>query len=207
MSSGAEKIVSHIISDAQSKADIIIQKAQEETKTILEEGDKKAQFEGEKILESAEKQAQMKYQQLISEAKMNSRRKELEAREELIEESFAKAGAELERIASTSSEEYVASLKNVVSEAATEIGGGELVVLLKEEDISKIKDEIKDIEKDITDKTGQKTTFEIGETIKTIGGVVVKTKSGEIEVNNTIEARMLRFKKALRSEVAKVLFK
>jgi len=149
----------------------------------------------------------MKYQQLISEAKMNSRRKELEAREELIEESFAKAGAELERIASTSSEEYVESLKNVVSEAATEIGGGELVVLLKEEDISKIKDEIKDIEKDITDKTGQKTTFEIGETIKTIGGVVVKTKSGEIEVNNTIEARMLRFKKALRSEVAKVLFK
>ncbi|MGL6298054.1 MAG: V-type ATP synthase subunit E family protein, partial [Methanobacteriaceae archaeon] len=29
---------------------------------------------------------------------------------------------------------------------------------------------------------------------------------GDIEVNNTIEARMLRFKKVLRAEVAKVLF-
>lgn len=207
MSSGAEKIVSNIISDAQSKADATIQKAQEETTAILEEGKKKAQMESEKILENAEKQANMKYQQLISEAKMNSKRMELEAREEIIEESFRKAREELKKIASTSTEEYVESLKNMVKEASVEIGGGELVVLLKEEDVANIKKEIKSIEKDVTDKTGQKTTIEIGENIKAIGGAIVKTKNGEIEVNNTIDARMLRFKKALRSEVAKVLFK
>ena len=207
MSSGAEKIVSNIISDAQSKADATIQKAQEETTAILEEGKKKAQMESEKILENAEKQANMKYQQLISEAKMNSKRMELEAREEIIEESFRKAREELKKIASTSTEEYIESLKNMVKEASVEIGGGELVVLLKEEDVANIKKEIKSIEKDVTDKTGQKTTIEIGENIKAIGGAIVKTKNGEIEVNNTIDARMLRFKKALRSEVAKVLFK
>ena len=42
----------------------------------------------------------------------------------------------------------------------------------------------------------------MGDNIKTIGGAILKTKNGEIEVNNTIEARMLRFKKSLRSEVA-----
>ena len=63
------------------------------------------------------------------------------------------------------------------------------------------------IEKDIEKSTGTKTTLEIGENIDTIGGAIVKTKNGEIEVNNTIEARMLRFKKVLRSEVAKVLFR
>lgn len=207
MSSGAEKIVSNIISDAQSKADATIQKAQEETTAILEEGKKEAQMESEKILENAEKQANMKYQQLISEAKMNSKRQELEAREEIIEESFRKAREELKKIASTSTEEYLESLKKMVNEASVEIGGGELVVLLKEDDVASIKKEIKSIEKDVTDKTEQKTTIEIGENIKAIGGAIVKTKNGEIEVNNTIDARMLRFKKALRSEVAKVLFK
>ena len=103
--------------------------------------------------------------------------------------------------------EYKESLKKIVTEAGVEIGGGELLVLLKETDSSKIKGSIASIEKEITEKTGVNTTLELEETINTIGGAIVKTKSGEIEVNNTIEARMLRFKKALRSEVAAVLFK
>ena len=207
MSTGTEKIVSSIMSDAQIKADSILGKAKEENNSILEKGQKEALQEKEKILEDAKKQSNMKYQQLISEAKMNSRRAELEAREELIESAFKRAEEELKEIASTSSEEYKESLKKIIEEASVEIDGGDLVLSLKEEDIAKIKDAIPAIEKDIEGKTGTKTTLEIGENIKTIGGAVIKTKNGEIEVNNTIEARMLRFKKSLRSEVARVLFK
>jgi V/A-type H+-transporting ATPase subunit E len=149
----------------------------------------------------------MKYQQIISEAKMKSRRMELEAREEVIEDAFNKSLNKLEEIASSDSEEYKESLKNIITEAASEIGGGELVVLLKESDAAKIKDSITAISGDVATKTGKETTLEIGESIRTIGGAVVKTKNGDIEVNNTIEARMLRFKKDLRSKVAAVLFK
>jgi V/A-type H+-transporting ATPase subunit E len=207
MNSGADKIVSSIISDAQSKADVIIQEAEREATLIVEEGQKEAALEKEKILENAKKQSAMKYQQLISEAKMNSRRAELEAREEIIESTFKRAEEELKTIASTDNKEYKESLKKAIEEASIEIGGGDLVLSLKEEDIAKIKDAIPAIEKEIEKSTGTKTTLEIGENISTIGGAVVKTKNGEIEVNNTIEARMLRFKKVLRSEVAKVLFK
>lgn len=207
MSSGAEKIVSNIISDAQTKADAVIQKAQEETSAIVAEGEKKAQIESEKIGESAERQAQMKYQQLISEAKMNSKRMKLEAREKLIEESFKKARDQLKEMVAASSDDYVESLKKLIIEASVEIGGGKLSACLKKEDVAVIKKEIKSLEKDVTDKTGQKTTLKIGENITAIGGAIVKTENGEIEVNNTIDARMLRFKKALRSEVARVLFK
>jgi V/A-type H+-transporting ATPase subunit E len=207
MNSGADKIVSSIISDAQSKADVIIQEAEREAALIAEEGQKEAALEKGKILENAQKQSAMKYQQLISEAKMNSRRAELEAREELIESAFKRAEEELKKIASTDDEKYKESLKKIIEEASIEIGGGNLVLLLKEEDVAKIKDTIPAIEKEIEGKTGTKTTLAIGENINTIGGAVVKTKNGEIEVNNTIEARMLRFKKALRSEVANVLFK
>ncbi|OEC86465.1 MULTISPECIES: V-type proton ATPase subunit E [Methanobacterium] len=207
MNSGADKIVSSIISDAQSKADVIIQEAEREAALIVEEGEKEAVLEKEKILENANKQSAMKYQQLISEAKMNSRRAELEAREEIIEGAFKRAEDELKKIASTDSNEYKESLKKIIEEASIEIGGGDLILSLKADDIAKVKDAISSLEKNIEGKTGTKTTLEIGENIATIGGAVVKTKNGDIEVNNTIEARMLRFKKALRSEVARILFK
>ncbi|MBI5679932.1 MAG: V-type proton ATPase subunit E [Methanobacterium sp.] len=207
MTDGANKIVSSIMSDAQSKADAIIPEAEKEAALILEKGEEEAQLEKQNILENANKQSTMKYQQLISEAKMNARRSELEAREELIETAFKNAEEELQKIAASSSEEYKNSLKKIIEEASVEIGGGDLVLSTKEEDIAKIKDSIPSLEKEIEAKTGNKTTLEIGENIRTIGGAVIKTKNGDIEVNNTIEARMLRFKKSLRSEVAGILFK
>ncbi len=207
MSNGTEKIVSSILSDAKFKADSISEEAENESKSILEEGEKIALMEMEKILEDSKKKSAMRYQQIISEAKMKSRRMELDSREEVIEESFKKAEEKLAKIASTESVEYKESIKNAVTEAALEIGGGDLIILVKQEDEAKIKDSISEIENDIKAKTGKETNLEIGSNINTIGGTIVKTKNGNIEVNNTIEARMLRFKKSLRSEVARILFK
>lgn len=207
MSSGTEKIVSSILSDAKFKADSLSEEAENESKSILEEGEKIALMEKEKILEDGKKQSAMRYQQIISEAKMNSRRMELDSREEVIEESFKIAEEKLLKIASTESAEYKESIKNIITEAALEIGGGDLILHLKQEDVAKIEDSISEIENDVKGKTGKETNLEIGSNINTIGGAIVKTKNGDIEVNNTIEARMLRFKKSLRSDVARILFK
>lgn len=207
MSNGTEKIVSSILSDAKFKADSISEEAENESKSILEEGEKVALMEKEKILEDGKKQSAMRYQQIISEAKMKSRRMELDSREEVIEESFKKAEEKLVEIASSESAEYKESIKNIITEAALEIGGGDLILLLKQEDEAKIKDSISEIENDVKAKTGKETNLEMGNNINTIGGTIIKTKNGDIEVNNTIEARMLRFKKSLRSEVARILFK
>lgn len=207
MSAGTEKIVSSIMSEAQTKASSIEEEAEVESKSILEEGKKLALVEKEKILDDGKKQSTMRYQQIISEAKMNSRRMELDAREEVIEESFKKAVENLKEIASSDSTEYKESLNEIIVEAASEIGGGDLIVSVKAEDVDKIKVSISSIEKEVTEKTGNETKLEIGDNINTIGGAVLKTKNGEIEVNNTIEARLVRFKKSLRSEVARILFK
>ena len=207
MSSGTEKIVSSILSDAKFKADSFSEEAENESKSILEEGEKIALMEKEKILEDGKKQSAMRYQQIISEAKMNSRRMELDSREEVIEESFKIAEEKLLKIASSESDEYKESIKNIITEAALEIGGGDLILLLKQEDMAKIEDSISEIENDVKVKTGKETNLEMGTNINTIGGAIVKTKNGDIEVNNTIEARMLRFKKSLRSDVARILFK
>ncbi len=207
MSTGTERIVSSILSDAKFKADSILEEAEKKSNSILEEGEKIALMEKKKILEDGKKQTTMRYQQIISEAKMNSRRMELDVREEVIEESFMKAEEKLGEIASSDSAEYKESLKKIITEAALEIGGGKLVVFLKQEDVAKINDSIFSLEMDVKEKSSNETKLEIGDNINTIGGAIIKTKNGDIEVNNTIEARMLRFKKSLRSEVARILFK
>ena len=163
--------------------------------------------------------------QIISEAKMNARRAELGAKEEVIEEAFSKATEDLTNMANTNDSEYVDALVEMIKEAAVEIGGGDLIVLLKQEDIPKVQDKLESIvglikslikrEKpsdlsaiatEVSLETDVETTLEIGEPIDTIGGAILRTRNGEIQVNNTIESRMLRFKKSLRSEVAKTLF-
>lgn len=226
MSSGAENIVSTIMAEAQVKADGNKAEAQAQCDAIIADGEKRAEAEKAKILSDATKQADLRYQQIISEAKMNGRRAKLEAKEEVIETAFNKATEELTNIANTNGDEYVEALIEMIKEAATEIGGGDLIVLLKADDVDKVKgkldtiaDKVKSLIRDrnkpvnlnsianeVSSDSGIETTLEIGEPIETIGGAILKTRNGEIQVNNTIEARMLRFKKSLRSDVAKTLF-
>ena len=149
MSAGTDKIVSSILSDAQSKADAVMEEAEKEINSILEDGEKIALMEREKMLEDANKQSAMKYQQLISEAKMNSGRMGLEAREEVIEAAFKSAEEKLIEIASSDATAYKNSLNEIITEATYEVGGGKLIFHLKAEDTAKIKDSIASIEKDV----------------------------------------------------------
>lgn len=194
------------MSEAQEKADSIIQDAQVEVNQINDKATKDAESEKNKILDNGKKQSDMRYQQIISEAKMNARRAELEAKEEVIDLAFEKATEELTEKASSDDKQYVDSLLSMIKEAACEMGGGDLIVQMKEEDIAKVQGKISSVAADIASATGISTTLAMGDSINTIGGAILKTQSGDIEINNTIEARLDRFKKVLRSEVANVLF-
>ena len=203
MSSGTSKIVESIMSEAQGKADVIIQDANAEVSAITAKAEKTAEAEKIKIQENGKKQSDMRYQQIISEAKMNARRAELGAKEEVIEAAFAKATEQLKNEASSNTEDYKDSLSLMIKEAADEIAGKDLIIQLNEADTKEMKDQL----------SGSSTfqiediTFTLGEPIDAIGGAILKTSNGDIEVNNTIEARLDRFKSILRSEVAEILFK
>ena len=203
MSSGTDKIVLSIMSEAQEKADVIIQEVNAEVSAIEAQADKTAEVEKAKILENGKKQSDMRYQQIISEAKMNARRAKLSAKEEIIEAAFEKAVSELEQKASSKSADYEDSLIKMIKEAADEIGGDDLIIQLNEADTNQFKGEISS--DNTFDVEGIK--FKLGEPINAIGGAILKTSNGDIEVNNTIDARLERFKSILRSEVANVLFK
>jgi len=205
MSSGTSKIVESIMSVAQEKADLIIQDANAEASQINAKAEKTAEAEKTKILENGKKQSDMRYQQIISEAKMNARRAELGAKEEVIEAAFNQAVGELKTKASSGDEEYINSLSKMIKEAADELGGNDLILQLNEADTKKIKDDLSSQGSDSFELGG--INFTLGEPIDAIGGAVLKTANGDVEVNNTIEARLERFKSILRSEVAEILFK
>ena len=203
MSSGTDKIVSSIMSEAQEKADVIIQDANANVSEITAKAEKTAEAEKLKILDNGKKQSDMRYQQIISEAKMNARRAKLGAKEEVIEAAFNQATGELKAIAASGDEDYENSLAKMIKEAADEINDNDLIIHLNEADTNKFKQDISS--GDSFELEGVK--FTLGEPINTIGGAILKTSNGDIEVNNTIEARLERFKSILRSEVAEVLFK
>ena len=205
MSSGTDKIVSSIMSEAQGKADVIMQEANAEVSAINSKAERTAEAEKTKILDNGKKQSDMRYQQIISEAKMNARRAELGAKEEVIEAAFSKATEELKAKASSGDAEYEDSLGKMIKEAADEIGGKDLILQLNEADTQKFKDDLSSQGSDSFELGGIK--FTLGEPVDTIGGAILKTANGDIEVNNTIEARLDRFKSILRSEVAEILFK
>ncbi|WP_296872342.1 V-type ATP synthase subunit E [uncultured Methanobrevibacter sp.] len=205
MSSGTSKIVESIMSVAQEKADGIIQEANAEVSQINANAEKTAEAEKTKILENGKKQSDMRYQQIISEAKMNARRAELGAKEDVIEAAFNQAIGELKTKASSGDEEYTDSLSKMIMEATEEIGSNDLILQLNEADTKKFKDDLSSQGSDSFEIEGIK--FTLGEPIDAIGGAILKTANGDIEVNNTIEARLERFKSILRSEVAEILFK
>jgi len=206
MSHGIEKIVESISSDSYGRAAEIVNKAKEDAEEIIKKGKMNAWKKQEEILESARRDAEIKFQQIMSDAKLKSRRNILTAKEELMEETFQNAEEELRKIASAKPEKYTASLLKLIKEASLEIGGGSLEIFLKDGDFDKIDKSLKTIEKEVFEDTGNETTLKFGNTINTIGGVIIKTKNGNIEVNNTIEARMERFKGFLRLKVARILF-
>ena len=126
----------------------------------------------------------------------NERLKELEA--------FEKATAELKEKAASGDEEYDDALTKMIKEAADELGSKDLIIQMNEKDTNKFKSQL---DENVSTFQIDDVNFQLGEPIDTIGGAIVKTKSGDIEVNNTIESRLERFKSILRSEVANVLFK
>ena len=193
------------MSEAQEKADVIIQDANADASAITQKAEKTAEAEKLKILENGKKQSDMRYQQIISEAKMNARRAKLGAKEEVIEAAFNQATGELKAIAAEGNEDYKDSLSKMIKEAADEIGGNDLIIQLNEADTNSLKQDLSASGSDSFQLNG--INFTVGEPIDAIGGAILKTSNGDIEVNNTIEARLERFKSILRSEVADILFK
>ncbi len=196
MSQDAEikKIISKIKEDAEREAEKIKEEARKKGEEILKKAEAEAKSKSDEILNQGKKEAELEKQRILANAKLQAKKIKLDVKEKIIEKSFSLAEEKLKEV--VSSEEYEKILKDLIREAISTIGREDLEVLCRKEDEKVVKKIIKDL-----------SGVELAkDNISTIGGVIVRSKDRQVQVDNTFEARLTRMRDNLRIEVAKILF-
>ncbi|HII06213.1 MAG TPA: V-type ATP synthase subunit E [Methanotrichaceae archaeon] len=205
-SEGADKIVHEIVRITDSQVELILQEARKDADEIQGESEKTAQAKKQAILTKGEQLAEREQQRVLADAKMQVKREIFDVKEDLIKKAFGDAETRLKRLADAP--EYGNILKKLIVESGVVVGGGPLEVLVRGKDKALLSEEaLADLGKEISKTTGKDTALSLSEeTITTIGGSIVRSKSGSIEADNTIESRISRLRSELRFKVAEILF-
>jgi V/A-type H+/Na+-transporting ATPase subunit E len=198
-----KKIIMKILDDSKAEADVIMSGAQKQAKQIEDEARQKAKGIEEDIIKDAGRKAEQEKRRIVADGVIKAKKARLEAREEVIMKAFEKAEEELDKI--QEKPEYASILEGLVKQACIEIGGGDLEVSVREEDVSII-DDISKIARDVENETKVKTDISLVGADIGSPGTVVKTRDGRVEVVNTFATRLERMRPALRSEIARILF-
>jgi len=192
---GADEIIQKIEERANAEVDTIIAAADSKRKEILDEAKADAERRKQAILEKGEKDAILEKQRILADANLKARRLRWDVQEELIDQVLDATKDEVNKI--RNSPRYTDILKGLIQEAVWSIGADKLEVTLSEGDT---------IDLDaISGEGGAKLSLS-DERVTGMGGVVLRTLDGRIEVDNTFDKRMDRFSEVLRTEITTTLF-
>jgi len=214
---GAKEIVEKIKSEANEEKEKVIREAKESAKKELEGAIKEIEVQKRRFVEAEERKGSEEKKRIVRAARQKARKLRWMAEEEMIEKTL---DATLKRIKSVKSEGFKGnSYPNIlgglikdstISIAAGSSAGVDVEVILSEEDASASyidKAMLKNLTDEISNDSGVNVRLSLSdERMKSAGGVIVRRKDGEIEVNNTVEQRMARLSTSLREEIMKTLF-
>jgi len=167
-----------------------IQLALSESQKTIDNAMPKLEQEYDKIISDGKKEAEKIEKQIIGSSDLEARNKQLLALEKAIDKVFTKA---LEQISSADrSGDYSNLIKTLLEEATQILGTTKVIVSTNSKD--------KDIVQSALSKyPGSELS---SKTINCLGGVVVKSKEGEMKFDNTIDARIQRLKPLLRKQIS-----
>ncbi len=196
---GTERIKSKILEDAKAKAVVTEEQARQEAKEIMDKALADAAWKKDILLKKAETEGIEAYRRIISNAGLDGRKEVLKTRQDMVEAAFKKA---MEKVVSMPDSEYQKFLEDMVVTAATK-GSGE--IMLSERDLKRIdKKFISNINTRL-EKSGINGKLTLSkETIQAAGGF--KLKSGDVEINSTLEIIFEMIRPACEGDVVKVLF-
>ncbi|MFX0089764.1 MAG: V-type ATP synthase subunit E [Candidatus Hodarchaeota archaeon] len=193
-----------IIGDAEETAKGIVKEVKKERQRLIKEDQEAFQEVMAKRLKQAEEEATLLRQQQLAEGKVYAKRRILTTKEELLESAFEEAKKKLAKL--TKEAKYGKTIESLILNAAINLNGGKLEVAFTSEgaeggvDLKKIADEV-------TKKTKKTTTITASKRkVSATGGVVLRTADGKIEVDNTFDTLLNRFKRELRPTIAGILF-
>lgn len=205
--SGLDKILERINEKAEKQREEILEEARQKAEDKKSEGREEAELEKEKIIQKGKQEADREKRRIIANAQAKVRRKELETREELIQEAFENARKELSKL-KNDEEEYQDILEDLIKSGGITVGGGKLRALVSEDDEELLSNKlVKNLEKEIKNETGKETSIKVEPELEdSCGGVIVEKGDGSVRCDNTFEARLSRMKSEIRTKIAEVLF-
>jgi len=207
MESEAQRIIGRILQDAREEAESLVAKAQSSAEMLLEDQRQSAIQRAEKdkhpTLKRAESEAEVVRGKAIADAKIRAGWMVLSEKERLVTSVLDEVKSRLEYLHKS---EYTAFLEKMIVNAGAVLHGGELGVMLNEND-SSLALKINVLAEAIAEKTGVKTQLVLSKERIDALGVIVKTADGRIVVDNTFEAILKRREKELRLKIAEILFR
>ena len=207
MESSTDKISETILKDAREKAKTIVDQAEKSAKSIIENRRQSARQTAEKyvysLLKRSENEAAIIKGKVATDIKKKASWIVLSEKDRLVTKVLNEAKSRLMNLQKT--KKYQPIIEKLIVEAGTVLGGGALEIMLNENDKS-LPLKLKELEKQITEKTGSKTQLQLSKQQIKTAGVTVKTKDGRIFVDNTFEAILRRRERELRLKTARILF-
>ena len=189
---GIEKITQRIQSDAQAEINGILGDANDEVERIQARFEAQAAAVEAELNAKNEKAAQQQEERIISAAQMEARKVQLAAKQEMVEQVYARA---LEKLCSMPEEQYVSVLAELLMKASST---GTESVVFSEKDQKAGKAAVEKV-----NAAGKKLTV-AAETAPMQGGFLLRGE--RIEVNCSFETLVRLQKMETAGTVAKMLF-
>ena len=185
---GIEKLKSSLLSEAQAEADKIIQSAESQAGATLETERTKGKAMRVQAQQQVESMLDEQRNERMAWARLEAKRVLSEAREDAIKGVIEDFFGALEGMRKTP--EYKAFLKRGVESASAELGGNVTIHICKGD-------------KDLLPKM---KGMSVVEDLDTLGGAIVESSSGKVQVNLTIETMFEARRDELRKKIHEKLF-
>ncbi|TFG99643.1 hypothetical protein E4H12_02050 [Candidatus Thorarchaeota archaeon] len=201
--SGISNIIEIINARTAEKEKEIIEEAERHKKLKLEEAQRKGEETALSITQKAELQATSELAKYQASAKLKGKYKMLESKDAIIREVLSATQEKVESIVGKA--EYKKMLNRFIVDASMSLAEDQLELILPKGHESYVN--IAEIESAAAKERGKKTKFTISkETIRSKGGVKIRTIDGTRWVDNTFESRFVRFENKARDTIASILF-
>lgn len=201
--SGIENIVGIINSKTEEKVESILDEAELQKQDILNDAKQKSDAIHQSMIQKAEAESKAELARQEAGAKLRAKYKVLEAKEELMMDVLATAEETVKKQAR--SKDYGSILTRLAVTGGVALNTDSLELVLPKGHEKEIV--VADIAKGISSELGRKVSVKISkDTVRSAGGVIVRTEDGAKWVDNTFEARIERLENRVRDEVASILF-
>ena len=197
--SGVDNIIEMIDKKTAEKVDQIIRAAEDHKANTIQQAEAKAKEIEERILKAADQEYSAAIARQEASAKLQAKYQVLEAKESIISDILEGVEEQIKKVVKSKGYSNILTQLAVHGGSALSVDKLQLVFPKGQSDLIKPADVVKGI--------GGKVSVSISkETVRSTGGVVIRTPDGSKWVDNTFESRLERLHNDIRDKVSSIVF-